>query len=476
MDAFENRKLNIKSILLIAISVIFCVAVCVLLFCLNITKAVALEQEIRCDIEEHIHMDSCYDGDFLICKKPAHSHDGNCYIVLLNENDINGILTLLGNNETRSLEYVITDTMSSALTFNSNLNSVETDSGGMMMLSQDTVAELNNTISDEEELPNIVLNENINTVSTLALDDTTTNEKQNNSGATTLSVGDEPDTSKNKANFYIYLDRKWTCIGSCDFTVYSQSSGWITYYYSRVPNEDMLELINTTLGTDFTYSSFSLSVSSSQNSGYTTRNVSVGSTTTTLSRSTSNSTANSVKYVRLIPSGANQNSTAFSFYTVKYIYPDTSEVTTYVRAGKAVVLPSGNYEWSDGDNTYSAGEAVTIPKATTFTASTLGPITDISINYDVNFPSVSGVTVTTTPTIAGHATTTLKDEYSKNSVATIRNVSQQSVQGTVNNNGTGLTRVIQFKGWKVGNTDVVLQPNTKLIWEELIQYSGNTTS
>ena len=54
MDAFENRKLNIKSIILIAISVIFCAAVCVLLFYLNIIEAVALEQEIRCDIEEHI--------------------------------------------------------------------------------------------------------------------------------------------------------------------------------------------------------------------------------------------------------------------------------------------------------------------------------------------------------------------------------------------------------------------------------------
>lgn len=69
MNAFNIKKLNIKSIAFVAVMSVFCAAVCVLLFCLNIIPAVALEQEVRCGIEEHIHTDNCYNGDFLVCKK-----------------------------------------------------------------------------------------------------------------------------------------------------------------------------------------------------------------------------------------------------------------------------------------------------------------------------------------------------------------------------------------------------------------------
>lgn len=472
MNAFESKKLNIKSIIFVAIMAALGVAACVLLFCLNITPAVALEQQIRCGIEEHTHTDSCYDGDFLICEKPAHTHDGNCYIVLLKENDINEILTLLGNSDARSLEYVITDTMSSALTFNSNINAVEIVDAQPIVFSQNTVAELNNTISHEEELPDIVFNENINNINTIELDDVTTNEIQSGAGATTLSVGEEPVTSNYTANFYIYLDGKWNCIGSLPFTSVKNS----TRYNGTIATSDILNLVNNALDANFVYNSFDIAVSTSQNSGYSKSNIGMNSVTTTIAYRQSSTNIRSVRHVRLIPEGGSATSTAFAFYTVKYVYPDGNTVTNYVRSGTTITLPSGNYEWSNGNNTYSSGEAVTITSTTTFEAITLGPPTYVNINYDVDFPVVSGVTVGTTPTIAGYATTTHRDEYTENSEATVRNVSQQSVQGTVNNNSTGLTRVIQFKGWRVGTTDVILQPNTKLIWEELVQYSNNTTS
>lgn len=471
MNAFKStRQLNIKGTVFFAVCVIFCIASCVLLFCSNVTHAVALEQEIRCGIEEHSHSDSCYNGDFLICDKTAHSHDGNCYIVLLKENDINNILTLLGNSESHSLENVITDTMSSALMFNSNLNSADSNSGEIITLTQDTVAEYNNTISNEEELPNIVLNENINTVSTLALDDDSGEKQQNNTA--TFNIQAEPDTSNYSANFYVYLDGKWTCIGSLEFTTERNSSR----YNSVLSTEDVLELVNGALGTDYAYNSFDISVASSLNGSYSKSNIGMASVTTTIGYRQQTSTARATKYVRLIPEGGSASSTAFSFYTVEYVYPDGTTVTNYVRSGTSVKLPSGNYEWTDGNETYSAEEAVTISKKTTFEARQLGPPTYININYDVAFPTVSGVTVSTTPTIAGLATTTVRDEYTENSEVTVRNVSQQSVQGSVNGNSTGLTRVIQFRGWRVGNTDTIIQPNTKLIWEELIKYSNNTTS
>ena len=470
MNAFKDkRQLNIKSIIFYTVCAIFCIASCVLLFCTNITHTVALEQEIRCGIEEHTHSDNCYKGDFLICDKPAHTHDGNCYIVLLKENDINNILTLLGNSESHSLENVITDTMSSALTFNANLNSADSGSSEIVPLSQDRVAEFNDTISNEDELPDIVLNENINTVSTLAVGDT--EEEQQTNATTTFNIQADPNTSNYNANFYLYLDGKWTCIGSLEFT--TQRDG--TRYNSVLPTADILELVNGALGTDYAYNSFDIAVASSLNGSYSKTNIGMASVTTTIGYRQQNTTARATKYVRLIPEGGSATSTAFAFYTVEYTYPDGTTVTNYVKSGTTIKLPSGNYEWSDGNNTYASGQAVTINKKTTFEARLLGPPTYININYDVAFPTVSGVTVSTKPTIAGLATTTVRDEYTEDSEVAIRNVSQQSVQGTVNGNNTGLTRVIQFRGWKVGNTNTIIQPNTKLVWEELIQYSNNST-
>ena len=122
MNRFRQAKLNRKNVLFVAAAVVACVVVCAILFWANIKPAVALEQELRCGIVEHTHTDACYEGDFLICEEPAHAHDGNCYIVLLGDNDINDILTLVENNSDRSLEYVITDVVSDALTYNDNMN------------------------------------------------------------------------------------------------------------------------------------------------------------------------------------------------------------------------------------------------------------------------------------------------------------------------------------------------------------------
>lgn len=473
MDAFENgKKLNIKSILFGTTVTVLCIALCAVLFCLNITSTVALEQELRCGIEEHTHTDACYRGDFLACDKPAHSHDGNCYIVLLKDNDINIVLTLLGQSEGRSLEYVITDVMSSALTFNTSLNAQE-GTGQDVTLSQDTVAELNDTISDEDTLPDIVLNENINNVYALALPDGTGDAQTYTQGSmSTLSVGEEPDGANYTVNFYIYLDGQWTCIGSLPFTTARNGSR----YNSTLATSDVLELVNGSLGTDYVYNSFDIAVASSENGSYSKNNIGMASVTTTVGYRQSSSNARAAKYVRLIPEGGGAYSTAFAFYTVTYVYPNGNTVTAYVRSGDTVTLPSGGYEWTSDGNVYSSDETVTITGTTTFEGRLAGPVTYVKVNYDVAFPSVSGVTVSTTPTIAGLATTMVKDEYTENSAALIRNVSQQSVQGSVNGNGTGLTRVIQFKGWRVGNTDTVIQPNTRLIWEELLQYSNNSTS
>lgn len=428
MYYYKDTKWN-KRFRIVGLTIL-CVVVCIVLFRMSTIQAVALEQELRCGMEKHAHTDACYNGDFLVCEKEVHLHDGNCYIVLLNDNDVNGVLTLIDENKENSLEYAITD---------------------------------------EESATYLTLNENLNRASTLAVGGTQTETRQNE--MVPLSVGNNAITSNYNANFYIYLDGAWTCIGTLPFNTTQNGNR----YNSTIATSEVLELVNNSLGTSYAYNSFSISVSSSQNGNYTTTNLGVGSVTTTIGYRQNNNTARAVKYVRLIPNGGTTDSTGFAFYTVKYVYPDGATTIRYVRSGASVTLPEGNYEWSTENSTYVAGETVTITGTATFQASTLGPITYININYDVNFPEVSGVTVATEPTIAGLSTGTVTDGYTEGSTATLKNVSQQSVAGKVNGNNTGLSRVIQFKGWRVDNTDTIIQPNTTLVWEELLQYVTGTS-
>ena len=483
MNAFNARrgKPNIKSMVFIAITALFCIAACALMFCANISHAVALEQEIRCGISEHTHSDACYDGDFLTCKRVAHTHDGNCYIVLLKENNINTILSLLGAGHNRSLEYVIADVMNTALTFNEDLNAPEEESNEpssptpslVPTLTQDTVAKLNSTISDEDTIPDVVLNENINNKNALKPETDTDNDaniQSPDSSISMMSVGDSAVSTKSRANIFVYLNRAWTCIGNCPTT----STGSGNNRSTVIATTDLLAVVNNSLGTNLTYQDFDLAASRYQNYSYNVYDL--GQTQATVGTGQSSSNATATRYVRLVPKDTNYASnTAFAFSSVHFNYPDGSQSTVYVRNGQTVTLPSGNYIWNTGNYSYNAGDRVTISAETTFTGERTGPIEYVSINYDVAFPTVSDVTVSVKPTLAGLTMQTTTDGFSKGAAATIRNVSKQSVEGKVNNNSTGLSRVIQFKGWQLEDSDVILQPNTTLVWEELLQYADGAS-
>ena len=461
MNALKKKKLNIKSILFVFFMAVVCLFACVAMFQMSITPAVALEQQLRCNISEHTHTDDCYSDEFLTCEKTAHTHDGNCYIVLLKENDINGILSLISNGENPSLEYMITDVMGTALTFNSNLTTQE-DLDVMPNLSQQTVATLNTTISEEDTIPDIVLNENINNLQALAAG----NQNATQSGASTYAVGDDPVTDQTIGNVYVYLDNAWTFIGTTDITV----SGSGNSRSVNVATSKLLETVNGALGTNFTYQSFDISASRYESRSFT--KYTLGQTQTTIATGQSSTNAARARYIRLIPKNSySATNTAFNFYSAKFVYPEGTVETKYVRSGTEVTMPSGNYKWTNGNNTYAAGESVTITSAKTFTGERIGPITSISINYNVNFPTISDATVSTMPTVAGTTAQTATETYSQHSSAVIKNVSQHTVKGKVKNNSTGLSRVAQFKGWKVGSSSEILQPNTTLVWEELLQYA-----
>lgn len=479
MSKATQIKLNIGRILLWFWAGLLCIGLGIGVFHRGMLPAVALEQELRCGIAEHVHTDECYQGDFLQCEKTAHSHNENCYIVLLEDNNIDGVFGMM--EEGQSLEGVIDSTVSGALIFNKDLNA-PTAEGGM---EQQTVAALNATIAEEETLPDIVLNEELNNLSTVQQDQPQTEgfielEQSNpllSGSAATYAVGSEPDTTANKANIYVYIDGSWQCIGTLPFTTSSSSSGTNNRYDGYVQTADLLQMVNQSLGTSYTAGNFGIVSSTSRTTGYSGSSLNIGATTARIFYNARSNARTSTRYVRLVPAGYTSSTTSFGFYSVTLEYPEGYVDTHYVRTNSTFTFPAENYEWSNaaGTQTYQAGESVTVRSKSTYYGTKLGPITEVTVHYDVNFPTLNSATVSTKPTLAGTAVTTLSDLYSEGASATLHNISQQTVAGQVNNNNTGLSRVAQFKGWRIEGTDIILAANTTLVWEELLQYQTKGT-
>ena len=73
----------------------------------SVTEALALEQQPRCGMTEHLHTESCYINDVLVCRQKAHTHSDSCYPLLLADNDINQLLTQIASTRDRSLESLL---------------------------------------------------------------------------------------------------------------------------------------------------------------------------------------------------------------------------------------------------------------------------------------------------------------------------------------------------------------------------------
>ncbi len=458
------RKITVhKSGIIASVGIIIGLFLIAFLFISNITETVALEQEVRCGIQEHTHTDGCYTDDILDCTIPEHTHDKNCYLVLLDENDVNNIIEQSENDDCNSLNSFIDNVLDSAISCNSQLNSQENDETDNKNIAFDktTVSLLNSTIQSEKSIPKITLNENINSFSS---------GESSNTGAAVMSVGDTPKSGNYNANFYIYLDGSWQCIGTGTFSI-----PYNFYRYTpTMSTYDILDIVNGALNTQYTRNSFSLYYATSPNSSSWSA-ASVGTTNTTFSSTSNSSTARRAKYVRVVSAGArNGNDTSFAFNTVTYNYPDGTIEKFYVRSGTRITLPGSNYIWTDSNgNEYNSGDSPVIRSKSEFTARIAGPITLVNVIYDVNFPEVSGVTVTTIPTISGTTYDTITDAISENSTTVIRNVSQQTVKGKLTGNSTDLSRIINFKGWQIQGTEIMLTPNTSLTWSEMLAYSKN---
>ena len=425
-------------------------------------SSVALEQEVRCGIEAHAHSGECYEGHRRVCGKEEHHHSRNCYLVLLEENDINRLLVQMSARTDNSLEGVISQTVDNALVYNVNLTSPLAEGTTL-----EDVAALNRTVEENNVQPAVVFNENIQ--SSNASNDTlgAALPTASDGGVSTLALGESTTTEVQWANYYVYLDGQLTTVGKLQFDVESYYNNKDKLRYNVTESvADVLALYNGVLGTNLTSGDVRFTVSTS---AATQTGSQVSSRNGTLVFASAVQKERDAYYARhvLLMDG---NGQALQFYTVTLQNADGSETVMRVKSGTSITLPAG-YTWERNGVEYEGGTSVSITAKSTFRGYVMD--TRLQIHYDVNFPTINEVTVSTTPTLAGLAQTTKNDIVEDGADSLIRNVSQQEVKAPLRNNGTGQHRMIRFMGWRVGDSDVILSPNATLTWSELASYVGS---
>lgn len=280
----------------------------------SVTEALALEQQPRCGMTEHLHTESCYINDVLVCRQKAHTHSDSCYPLLLADNDINQLLTQIASTRDRSLE---------SLLRSGNVR-------GILVLNKDLRVQTTQEDNAEVDSPWI-------------------------GGVGLLAVNDTPSTASNAINFYIRLDGNITCIGSKTLTT----------------SRNIRQLSKTNAVSAYTaVVETSLTTGNLQSSYYLRYNT-TGSTTSfssTAGASGSNLTfgnGSSARYA-LLTSRSGNTYTPIDFYTLTLDYSAAVGGSSfyYVESGLGYTLPTLNgYHWEDGDgNTVTT---VTITRPTT---------------------------------------------------------------------------------------------------------------
>ena len=467
----------------------------------NIVSSMALEQEARCGSEEHIHTAECLKNGVRNCGKTAHTHNRNCYLVLLRENNVNHLLTQMDSTGSHSLERLIYHAVGNVYysegpgrpgaSASASAAASAILLGSSADISSESIAELNAAISQssqsasqsgraDAEPVSLVLNENLFDATELTdspgdtvalLSPVVTTEPS----VSPLSIGDgsEPSTSTGQANFYVQLDTpgNWVLIGTTSFTVTQRYNG--DYRAQLSSGTAVTTFINENLGSSYSRSQLALRWANSQNASQWNNMSNWTNQTARFKDFDSQAEAQAAKYVRIYNSSGNP----LTYYTVVLDYPEgMTDQTVYIPAGGQVTLP-GPYQWQDSNGrTYTGGAEVTVNGPMTFAATLTG--VQLNVTYNVAFPTVSGVTIGTRPTIQGMSATTHTDSVDAGDPLVIRNVSEQEVKGSVNGNTTGLSRIVRFRGWKVGDTDVLLSANATITGEELLRYvddNGNLT-
>lgn len=564
MNKMKRSKPALKNRILTVAGTALLVALSVFSIQKTFVSAVALEQTARCGAEEHHHETDCYADGKLNCGQKEHTHNRNCYLVLLKDNDINNLLSHIDNDKSHSLEMLIHRAVDTAILYNENLyradkeaasgnevvflsnaainstpkeaaitaqeepiksTQVEYSTLAQTSVQEMDISELNETISENKIEPNIVLNENLYNaaaVSTAPGDTVVLLDSTGSSGGiSTLAVGDSQMDDKYTANFFINLDTddNWVCIGHLPFKLTTSNNG---RYSVRVSTPAIVNLINDSLGTSYTDSSFRLKYAGSAGAS-SWSNATISSTYTTLGTNIrQQGTAELATYVRVVDTSEND----LRFYTVTYEYINGSIATEYIPSGQSAEIPDGKwvsggetywsgdtvaitapttfqqqainyctvtyqypdssviiddsvaegtqitlpngYTWSANGITYNGGELVTINSNTVFTGAVIERT--LRIRYTLNFPG-SGVMVT--PSIVGGSGDQL---VTNNSSATIRTVSPRDAGRLPSSSWFGGTAATAyyFVGWTAitaGGATIHISPGANLTAQQLAQYA-----
>lgn len=300
-------------------------------------STIALEQESRCNLEEHIHSESCYLGEVLLCRQKAHTHGENCYLLLLANNDINWLLQTVGETREKSLAGIVDSVMGQALTLNDNF----ANSTPPVTLSSGDISSLNTTIEENNIVPSVTLNENLSAGTTLAY-------TPDNGGISTLDVGDSPSTGSRAINFYMMLDGRITLVSSGTLTNNNPRRYNYADTASAYNKYAITALTSTNIGSRRTYriyynikgnvssvSDFETEAAYSNNNSYMTFG-----------------NGDKVRYALL----TNSSKQAIQFYTVTLDYSQVdgskSPDRQYVESGQRSTLTlSGEYLWVTEDGT-----------------------------------------------------------------------------------------------------------------------------
>lgn len=399
----------------------------------SMLSALAMDQQAMCGMTEHVHTDSCYnEWDILQCGETEHTHTNNCYMVLLENNNINTLLEEVDAAEDHSLTNLVTSVSSSG--------------------SPQTSGSSGSTVS--RAASSLVLNENLITAA-----------ETGNGGISTFKVGDSPNTGSRMANFYVYLDGKWTCIGSLSWT----------WYNRNISVETIVNLVNSSMGTSYTKRDFDLAWAKSADARTGKKADITNSTNVTLNNNSSDTAAS---YVRIVPGNGDWNNINFAFNTVTYNYLNGITTTEYVRTNTTITLPASTGGWMDninGGTIYAGGDRVPIDQKTIFTEQ--DATGNITITYNVNFPNLSNVSVETAdmPTIMGGSS--YSQTVEEGQIAPVYNVSRTTTEGLINSgsHSPGQTRAFRFMGWRVGNTNTIIPAGSSLTWETLSSYGRRVT-
>lgn len=238
----KEKVFKTRSYILIFAAVLALLLVLPLFFGAGPESSLALEQSVRCGMQEHSHGQDCYIGDVLVCREKNHSHGENCYLVRLEDNDINRLLSLVDAHEQRSLEAVIGDTLAQA----ADMDAAAALLGGTAwtagddgdLLTNDDIVMLNHAITDGAISSGVVMNESLSTSwsSSQGLSESQVISMLggvSSGNVSAYAVGGTPNTGNNTINFYILLDGKITFVNSRSF---DNTSGNRQISYSNIVN------------------------------------------------------------------------------------------------------------------------------------------------------------------------------------------------------------------------------------------------